>query len=202
MATSYPSPQHIIAAARAIAQSLDNQQHYAIVGGAACLLLGSSRVTSDVDFVVPKGEIKAARQLLRAQKDHFAVESRTNHTNYLGTPPIEIQIISPAALFREPFDNSTETIEVQGARVLKPTLILNAKCKSILGRAGEDKKTSDAHDIRFLLQWCATNEMHPAALEISNATKDFVELFIVNYGGAELWKNAGYDASIGAWAGS
>jgi hypothetical protein len=192
--TAYPSTYHVIAAAKAVARALqDGGVKYAIVGGAACLLLGSNRVTTDVDFVVPKGRIKDARLLLKAQADHFAVESRTNHTVYLSNPPIEIQIIAPPALFKEPFDEDTETVEIlDGVQVLKPALILNAKCRSILGRAGDDKKMSDAQDIRFLLNWCAENDMATKA-DVLNATGEFVEAFVSMYGGEDLWRNLGYD---------
>ncbi|KAK3305115.1 uncharacterized protein B0T15DRAFT_188878 [Chaetomium strumarium] len=78
----YPPPGQVTAAARAVALSLGEELHYAIVGGAACLMLGSARLTADVDFVVPKGRTKNARRLLRNQPDRFTVESRANHTYY------------------------------------------------------------------------------------------------------------------------
>ncbi|KAL2257171.1 hypothetical protein VTK26DRAFT_563 [Humicola hyalothermophila] len=111
-------------------------------------------------------QIKNARQLLKAQSDRFSVEPRTNRTTYLSTPRIDIQIIAPPALFREP---------------------------SILDRSGADKKTSDAHDIGFLLQWCGANSVLPSQEVVQNATKDFVNAFIVSYGSSEMWKEAGYD---------
>jgi hypothetical protein len=196
-AVEYPSADQIIAAVKAIAHALGTSQPYAIVGGAACMLLGSSRLTTDVDLVVPKGETKAARQLLKNQTDHFLVDSRTNHTICLGPPPIEIGILTPPALFREPFDASTGTIDVDGARVLKPTLLLNAKCRSVIDRPGEGKKTTDAQDIKFLLSWCAEHAMLPTAVEVPNATKEFVDYFVATYGGLELWSNAGYDFGSG-----
>jgi hypothetical protein len=198
-ATTYPSPDQVIAAVEAVAYSLGSKQHYAIVGGAACLVLGSNRLTADVDFVVPKGKTKDARQLLKSQTGYFAVESRTNHTTYRSSPPVEIEILAPPALFKEPFDEITETVEVNGTRVLKPTLILNAKCRSILGRATEDKKNTDAEDIVFLLQWCAENAVYPTSFEVPNATKEFVDYFIATYQGAEFWFNAGYDISRGVY---
>ncbi|KAK4119280.1 hypothetical protein N657DRAFT_693864 [Parathielavia appendiculata] len=68
---------------KAVADALkDGNIKYAIVGGASRLLL--------------------------AQPEHFSVDARTNHTVYLSTPPVGIQIIAPPALFREPFDESTE----------------------------------------------------------------------------------------------
>jgi hypothetical protein len=67
---------------------------------------------------------------------------------------------------------------VDGVRVLKPALILNAKYSSILGRATDDKKRSDGMDIQFLLWWCTTNRHYPAAIEVPYATKQFVQWFI------------------------
>ncbi|KAK4195449.1 hypothetical protein QBC40DRAFT_259016 [Triangularia verruculosa] len=195
--SEYPSPAQVVAAAKAVAYCLGSEQPHALVGGAACLVLGSSRVTVDVDLVVPKGKTKDARQLLRSQPDYFTVEGRTNHTSYRSTPPVEIEILTPPALFKEPFDEATETIQVNGTRVLKPTLILNAKCRSILGRANEEKKNTDAEDIKFLLNWCLRNASYPTNSEVPNTTKEFVDNFIAYYEGAELWHKAGYDMSRG-----
>lgn len=55
------------------------------------------------------------------------------------------------------------------------------------------KKSTDATDIRFLLEWCAEEPMYPTASEVPNATKPFVEYFIA----VELWANAGYDVKAG-----
>ena len=57
-------------------------------------------------------------------------------------------MLTPSALFREEFNVSTPTAIVQGVSTLKPTLILNAKCLSILGRPTEDKKFTDTANIR------------------------------------------------------
>ncbi|KJZ79539.1 hypothetical protein HIM_01008 [Hirsutella minnesotensis 3608] len=172
-------------------------QPYAIVGGAACSVLGSLRQTVDVDFVVPKNTTANARALLRAAKTRFAVQSRTNHTTYLSSPPVAIEILTPPALFKENFSESTPTVIVNGNRVLKPTLLLNAKCASLLGRANIEKKGTDASDIRFLLTWCAENSMYPTASEVPNVTKTFVENFIKNYGGQDIWSKAGYNIKTG-----
>ncbi|KAL2134480.1 hypothetical protein VTI74DRAFT_11663 [Chaetomium olivicolor] len=98
---------------RKLSQTLKSSNvPFAIVGGAAFLLLGSGRITTDVDLVMPKGRIKGAQLLLKARTDEFAAENRTSRTTYLSEPSIEIQVIAPPALFKEPFDESTETIEV------------------------------------------------------------------------------------------
>lgn len=55
-----PNPQAIRAACEALGTLLTSEVKYAVLGGAACQLLGSGRVTEDVDFVVTKGEVKSA----------------------------------------------------------------------------------------------------------------------------------------------
>lgn len=82
---------------------------------------------------------------------------------------------------------------IEGVRIMKPTLILSSKCRSILQRHKDEKKQSDANDILFLLGWCCNNKMHPTGTEVPNAKKDFVDHFISVYGGGELWVNNGYD---------
>ncbi|KAK2736783.1 hypothetical protein FQN57_000555 [Myotisia sp. PD_48] len=169
------------------------QTKYAIIGGAACMLLGSSRYTEDIDIVVPTGQTPAARQELRSAG--FTIEPKTLHTNYEG---IEIEILAPPGLFKERYDVNTPTIEVQQVRVLEPALILNAKCRSILGRAKEDKKVSDSIDILFLLRWFVDNPQHPkpTVAEVPNATKEFRDWFTHSYCATEeqkaLWEQAGF----------
>ncbi len=192
-----PSPKQTLEAAEAVALAMTDK-HYAVVGGAACSVLGSVRQTSDVDFVVLQGDTKAARALLKAQDRSFEVEKGTNHTYYKSSPRVEIEILTPPALFKQPFTSSTPTINVDKIRVLKPTLLLDAKCGTIFSRSSEEKRRTDATDIKFLLRWCTTNRMHPTAEELPNVTKEFVEYFISQFGGAELWTAAGYDHVQGA----
>lgn len=192
-----PPPNFISAAAKAVALSFGST-HYAIVGGAACLLLGSTRQTTDIDAVVIKGETKTARDKLCAQKTHFSVDPKTRHTNYLSKPAVEIEILTPPLLFKENFDKDTPTVTVAGGiKILKPTLILNAKCGSVLGRANDAKKLTDSRDIKYLLAWCAGHQMWPTANECPKIIKAFVEWFVPIYGGKELFKNAGWDETNG-----
>jgi len=191
-----PSPQQIREAAEAIKYSLRGQV-YALIGGAACSMLGSSRETEDVDIVVPQDATKYTRSLLRNQPMYFKVESNTAYTYYKSDPRVEIEILAPPGMFKERFDNNTAVVEVNGVRILKPSLILNAKCKSILGRAYKAKKNTDADDIIFILKWCASNNQFPTAAEVPNATKEFVEFFIHEYKEADSWTNARYNWKTG-----
>lgn len=168
---------------------------YAIVGGAGCVLLGCDRTTSDVDIVVPKGATRAARARFRAS-DKFTVESGTAHTYYNAATPFEIEILAPPGLFKEAFDATTPVMELRGVKVLKPALIFNAKCGSVLNRANNDKKLTDVADIKFLLDYFAKNTP-PAAAEVPNMSKEFVEWFVASYGNEEKWIAAGYDKNTG-----
>jgi hypothetical protein len=186
----------IIRAAHAIGKTLGDN-HYAIIGGAACTLLGSPRITDDVDIVVPAGKIPAARSLLRAETELFDVDKRTRHTWFKGSSLVEIEILSPPGLFQEDFDATTPTTTINGTKVLKPALLLNAKCNSILQR-GEKKRASDSWDIFFLLKWCIENDCIPTQEEVPNISVDFVLWFNEVFGEefpdiVECWKKVGFD---------
>jgi len=196
MSSRKPTPDQVRAAAEALGTSLGNQV-YAVVGGAACSLLGSTRVTEDVDVVVPQGATKETRQLLKSQTAEFDVEKRTLHTYFKTSPPVEIEILTPPALFKETFSSSTPVVIIRGVKVLKPALILNSKCNSILGRATEEKKGTDAADIQFCLWWCVQNNVFPTQSEVPRASKVFVEWFIAAYGGQDFWVNARYNLKTG-----
>lgn len=161
------------------------------------MVLGFTRATQDVDFVVPRGGTSTARQLLRASPN-FEVEERTNHTTYKAESLVEIEILAPPALFNEPFDQKTELITVLDTKVLKPALLLNANCGAVTGRATEEKKRTDLFDITFLLNFCARNPQYlPKTDEVPKATKELVHSIIQLYGGQDAWERAGYDLETG-----
>ncbi|KAL4795441.1 hypothetical protein BDV19DRAFT_363258 [Aspergillus venezuelensis] len=176
-------------------------ESYAIVGGGACMMLGNTRTTEDVDFVVPRGQSAAARQLLQFSPN-FEVEPRTTHTRFkTGYSSVEIQILAPPTLFRESFDDTTEVITIGDTKVLKPALRLNAKCRSMVERSGADKRATDQADILFLLGYRSQHaEFLPRCEEVTNATSEFVSLFIQQYGNLDAWVGAGYDLSHGRFS--
>ncbi|KAE8145896.1 hypothetical protein BDV25DRAFT_144225 [Aspergillus avenaceus] len=176
------SKEDLCAAALAVAKALGPHTTYALVGGSACALLGSHRATEDIDFV---------HQL-------FEVEPKTNHTKCMMGKPIPIQILAPPAQFRESFDELTPVVMIRNVKVLKPSLLLNAKCGAVVERSGEDKKKSDALDILFLLRYCARND-RPLPGEVPNATKQFVDVFNCMYHVETLWTDAGYDLENGCF---
>lgn len=166
------------------------------------VVLGSTRTTQGVDFVVLRGQTPAARELLRASP-HFNVEPGTKYTTCKaeGANGVEIEILAPPALFKENFDQDTEVITVGNVKVLKPALILNAKCRSILGRSTEHKRNTDAVDILFLLEFCARNPKYlPKAEEVPNANREFGQMFIAQYENQESWTRAGYNLQTGLFS--
>ena len=195
MSTSDSISEAVCNTARAVGSALA-QKKYAVVGGAACVLLGSRRVTQDVDLVVPKGKTVETRNTLR-NADGFTVEPGTAHTYYQSAVPIAIEILTPPLLFREKFDSDTPTIVVQGVNILKPALILNAKCRSVLNRSADEKKTTDAMDIQFLLEYLAETGPRPTAAEVPIASGQFFEWFTEKYGREDAWTRAGYDVDKG-----
>ncbi|RAH54499.1 hypothetical protein BO85DRAFT_471217 [Aspergillus piperis CBS 112811] len=111
---------------------------------------------------------------------------------------MQIEILTPPLLFKEPFDHNTEVILVEGIKILKPALLLNAKCGSITGRSTEDKRKTDYFDINFLLKFYAQNpEYLPRADEVPRVTKQLVDVLVRLYGGEDAWVRAGYDLRTG-----
>lgn len=97
------------AACAAVAAALAGTR-YAVVGGAACVLLGAGRRTEDVDVVVLKGGVQAARKLL-SQAPSINVDPRTRHTTF--TPAsTDIELLSPPGMFRQAFTEETATLMV------------------------------------------------------------------------------------------
>lgn len=111
--------------------------------------------------------------------------------------------------FLEEFDEGTETeravVEVGGGdeeekevvevKVLEPRALLNAKCRALLGRASEAKKSSDADEVKFLLHFLAErkSEFPVTQRSVPNVTKDFVKWFAATYGEGRLWRGVGFD---------
>ncbi|KAB8276058.1 hypothetical protein BDV30DRAFT_246744 [Aspergillus minisclerotigenes] len=195
--SAFHLPEEIRAAAMAVGNALGGCEKYALVGGNTCVVLDSTRATQDVDLVVLRGGTSNARQLLHASS-YSKVEPRTNHTAYKAERPVPIEILTPPLLFRESFDQSTEVVAVGSVKVMKPALLLNAKCSSITSRPTEDKRKTDSLDINFLLRFCArTPEYLPKAMEVPNARKELVQYLVQFYGGQEAWVRAGYNFQTG-----
>lgn len=172
----------IIQAASAVGAAL-GRSHYAIMGGAACALLGSIRKTSDIDLVVVKGGTVSARSRLMNRSD-FKVDPRTRHTHYRSDNDVPNEILTPPMLFKGEFSESTPTIEVDGVKVLEPTHLLNAKCGSIFSRTSQHGRFKDSEDIKFLLRLHVQKGLKivPGSAEskrVPDINEDFVKEFVL-----------------------
>lgn len=173
--TQTPSPEQVREVCKALATCLGEEFEYAIVGGAACQLLGYPDATEDVEFVVPQGADVEARKRLAADKDHFTVDPPTQYIYYrLVSPEIRVRIISPPEIFMETFDATmaTHTLSVDdcSVKILYPTFILNAKCRHTPERESDDMTQTDLESIAFLLKWLAYNIVRPSTPDTSQGT--------------------------------
>jgi hypothetical protein len=171
-----PSAVIISPASDAIARCLHQSKiHWALVGGACCVLLGSARETTDIDLVVSKPEyVGQVKNLLKA--DHrFTVEPKTRHTYFHqpGHDPLEIQVLCFPSTFKIAFDSGTEVLGVNGVYVLTFAAILNSKCLCLPERSSETKRESDLQDILFILLLAIKRGIRFDPNEVPNATKDF-----------------------------
>ncbi len=204
----------ITAATRALAQALENEP-YAFVGGAACQLLGSARMTQDVDIVVPRGAPSRILDILR-QSPHFRM-APNRATSFVGAgaaaddmpgsaaaataAAVAVDVLSPPARFAEPYDAQTPTLTVDGLRVLHPVLILNSKCYSAQVRVDDSKAFGDVLDIGFLLGYIhehpqlATGPTLPVCrATVPRATPLFISCLVEEYPHLrQAWERVGYD---------
>jgi len=181
-----PNPE-ILAAGCAISTTL-KETPYALVGSAACLLLGSPLQTNAIDIVVPRGLTISTRNLLKNNPDAFEVDSRTRHTYFKSEHEIDINIVTPPGLFRGTFDEDTKTIEMGGVRILHPALLLDELCGGIMGRPTEEWAKIDAENILFLLGWLGEDSGEIQRSDVPNANRTFAQWFVEKYGGEEHWK--------------
>lgn len=166
---------------------------YAIIGGVACIVLGSQRPTKDLDIVVPDGRAAEAATLLAAT-GHFGTETTqtgrrrtwyhaTRHRNY------NLDVLEPHDI-GQTFASTggvPDTINVNGYPVLHPAQLLNFKIASWVDRMGTHgyKKINHAKDIRFLVDWLAKERIIVTKSEVSHATDDFLVLFCASYPGMD-----------------
>lgn len=186
----------------AVASALSETVHYAVLGGAACSILGSTRQTEDVDVVVPQNVTRHARAALRASS---SVESRTNHTTYLfdhdttsggtQTEPIDIEILTPPSLFQDEYTSDTPVFDIGGVCVLHPMRILTSKCNSVVQRSSPQKRQTDIIDIKFLLNTIITHQMYQSPAELTRLRTLISEEWITYY------VKAFDPASLGLWVG-
>ncbi|KAL5494722.1 hypothetical protein ACEPAI_183 [Sanghuangporus weigelae] len=133
---------------------------YVVLGGAACIALGSERATQDVDIVVKTEgqDIQSKIQALQAS----AGQCFTTSTDRFGVPlyklnGVEVEIFDPSQWPLRPqygeFLKDQGRVFVGGCYVVSPPLLLREKLATIADRRGA-KFESDKIDIDFLLFYC------------------------------------------------
>ncbi|KAH9923747.1 uncharacterized protein BXZ73DRAFT_103796 [Epithele typhae] len=182
--------------ARDVALALSDQQTYAVVGSAACILLGREASTSDFSIVVPRGGTLDARSLLKAAPP-FAVAPLTRHTAHAQTG-LAVDILAPPMMFPGAFNAETTVVELDfeerargTVRVLHPLLLLNATCSMLPRRAAQEQMARDAEDVAFLLEWCVRRRVEVNPAWVPEVTPELAEYTVAQgWIEQELWLEA------------
>jgi hypothetical protein len=169
---------------------------YALIGGVACLLLGHTRGTKDIDIVVPDGEAPRAAQLL-ARSPKFGTErmasgrcrcwfnaaSRRHHNVDVLEPRDIGQRLRGGGAGDGDGAGVLETVLVANRPVLAPAQLLNYKVAGWTDRMGTTgyKKINHARDILFLAGYLAKQGMRVDREEVYHATEDFLVMFCGSY---------------------
>jgi hypothetical protein len=172
----------VLEANGAIARCLEERTdvHWALVGGACLLALGSRRATTDVDIVVsPPNLLGEARSALSTDR-RFHTDPRTRHTTYLASNSvaIEVEFLSYPGTFRSPFDTQTPTLTTpRGVSCLNLAGLLESKCATMPGRSSSSKRETDGRDILFILGEVARSGQTLDRAQVPSANTDFQDWF-------------------------
>lgn len=151
MTQGHISPEALSYISRVIDYRLRDLK-YAIIGGAACFLLGSSRLTHDLDIIVLNGTKKAAMARLASDTEVFGTAQggiwvKTDGKRY------NLDIMEPQQIGQ--VFNGNEIVKVQGVNVLHPSVLLQYKQYSYAYRDAnrQASKRNDEVDLRFLARY-------------------------------------------------
>jgi hypothetical protein len=176
-------------ALEAIAEALPDAP-YAIIGGLALMLLGSSRPTKDVDIVVPDGRAGEIVTQLAAD-GMFGTETTSTGRRRVWFDAssgrrYNVDVLEPHSIGQVFGPDGPPVRTVQGHPVLEPTQLLNFKIASWTDRKGTQsvKKTNHATDITFLLEYLGKKGVDVSREEVYHATDEFLVLFCATYPGS------------------
>ncbi|CAK4032216.1 Hypothetical predicted protein [Lecanosticta acicola] len=179
---------------RRIAYVLNGSIKYAFLGGAAVVLLGSRRVTSDLDIIVPNGTKARVIERLQRQMQGFGRQEASTRSWVL-TPDNEahnLDILEAQEIYAE-FADNTSCEAVDGIRVMRPAAILRTKIISWQSKERKQEKTlTDAEDIAFLVGYMAAHRTKTNRRELDVADEDFFDEWLMRYPGTrESWRAIG-----------
>lgn len=174
----------------AIAEALHDDTPYAIVGGLALMLLGSTRPTKDIDIVVPDGKAAEVATLLAAE-GMFGTATTVNGRRRVwfdasSNRRYNVDVLEPHDIGQVFTLGVPETKRVQGYPVLEPRQLLNFKVASWTDRMRTQsaKKENHARDILFLVEYLAKKGVVVDRGEVYYATDEFLMLFNATYVGS------------------
>ncbi|KAK4033360.1 hypothetical protein C8A01DRAFT_19675 [Parachaetomium inaequale] len=174
--------------ATSIAEALKDTP-YALMGGAALRLLGSRRPTAGIDIFVDDKLVagfKVAQRL--AATGRFGMHGPIYGYDLWYWAPDGSGAAYKVTIWRSrqldlPFPSSADGfVTAHGARLLKPAVQLNFKCRYWSDLEGgwnnEIQQSGEAYDILFLLDYMSTNKIKTTNQEVGYATEEFCRGFV------------------------
>jgi hypothetical protein len=165
---------------------------YAVIGGIALRLLGSTRPTSDIDLFVPSSGFRVAKKFVDSSDGHFGTYNSKGRTIiwYRGLDGQKYRVyIWEAGQIRHQYPTSAAgSVTINGARVLKPALLLDHKCKSWaeqVARGNQSRIKRDGGDIVFLLDYMGNKRLRTTNREVFHVTPEFFGDFLPFKRGSE-----------------
>ena len=155
--------EYVLEASRALASCLSGDFKWVLVGGAAAVALGSRRITEDIDIVIaPPARLREAKNVLRSDP-RFFIDPRTRYTTFtssISLKQVEIELLLFPGIFKVPFNKLTKVMKTRsGLNVLYLLFLLKSKYRAISSRSKESKRTTDAFDIGFILEFMVKNNL-------------------------------------------
>ncbi|KAK3169773.1 hypothetical protein OEA41_009157 [Lepraria neglecta] len=137
--------------------------------------------TEDIDIVIaPPARLREAKNALRSDP-RFFIDPRTRHTTFtssISPKQVEIEFLSFPGTFKAPFDESTKVMKTRsGLNVLHLPFLLESKCRAISSRSKESKRTTDAFDIGFILEFMVKNNLRTSLAEVPSTNREFQAWF-------------------------
>ena len=158
--------------------------------------IGRWRITEDIDVVIaPPDRLREAKNALRLDP-RFSIDPRTRHTTFTSSSSprqVEIEFLSFPGTFKARFDESTKVTKTRsGLNVLHLPSLLDSKCRAITSRSKESKRTTDAFDIGFILEFMIKNNLRTSLAEVPSASAEFQAWFEdFNSGSSRLFHQVG-----------